>query len=98
MIGEARPKQGLFPLAKTASTIQYGYSKSGTHARVFSRTLAHWNSKNEIRRTNRRRRYVEQIWREVQRTQKKRSHEGLTIAQAYRPPEVATPRISRLIT
>ena len=32
-----------------ASTIQYGYMKCGTHARVFSQTLAHWNSKNEVR-------------------------------------------------
>ena len=30
-------------------TIQYGYRKLGTHARVFSQTLAHGNSKNEIR-------------------------------------------------
>ena len=31
------------------STIQYGYRKRGTHARVFSQTLAHGNRKNEIR-------------------------------------------------
>ena len=29
-------------------TIQYGYRTRGTHARVFSQTLAHGNSKNEI--------------------------------------------------
>ena len=34
---------------KKGSTIQYGYRKLGTHARVFSKTLAHGNSKNEIR-------------------------------------------------
>ena len=30
-------------------TMQYGYRKRGTHARVFSQTLTHGNSKNEIR-------------------------------------------------
>ena len=30
-------------------TIQYGYRKWGTRAQVFSQTLAHGNSKNEIR-------------------------------------------------
>ena len=29
--------------------MQYGYRTWGTHARVFSETLAHGNSKNEIR-------------------------------------------------
>ena len=33
---------------KKASTISYGYRKWGTQARVFSQTLAHGNSKNEI--------------------------------------------------
>ena len=33
---------------KRGSTIQYGYRKQGTHARVFSQTLTHGNSKNEI--------------------------------------------------
>ena len=28
-----------------------GYMKWGTHARVFSQALAHWNSQNEIRQT-----------------------------------------------
>ena len=32
---------------RKASTIQYGYKKCGTHARVFSQTLKHGNSKNE---------------------------------------------------
>ena len=34
---------------KRESTIQYGNRKRGTHARVFSQTLTHGNSKNEIR-------------------------------------------------
>ena len=38
---------------KTANTIQYGYLKLGTHARVFSQTLAHGNRKIEIRHRNR---------------------------------------------
>ena len=37
------------------STIQYGYRKRGTHARVFSQTLTHGYSKNEIRQWDRRR-------------------------------------------
>ena len=39
----------VFILEK-ASSIQYGYRESGTHALVFSRTLAHGNSNIEIRR------------------------------------------------
>ena len=31
----------LFRLAKNEGTIQYGYRTWGTHARVFSQTLAH---------------------------------------------------------
>ena len=42
--------------AKEEGTIQYGYSKLETHARVFSQTLGHGNSKNEIRQRNRIRR------------------------------------------
>ena len=33
-------------------TIQYGYRKCGTHARVLSQTLLHGNNKNEIRQRN----------------------------------------------
>ena len=44
---------------KWGSTIQYGYRKRGTHTRVFSQTLTHGNSKNEIRQWNRRRRTEE---------------------------------------
>ena len=45
----------LFRLAKKEGTIQYGYRTWGTHARVSSQTLAHGNSKDEIRQRNRRR-------------------------------------------
>ena len=38
-----------FTERKKEGTIQYGYRKWGTHARVFSQTLTHGNSKNEIR-------------------------------------------------
>ena len=38
----------VFILGK-ASSIQYGYRKCGTYARVSSQTLAHGNSKIEIR-------------------------------------------------
>ena len=44
---------------KWGSTIQYGYNKRGTHTRVFSQTLTHGNSKNEIRQWDRRRRTEE---------------------------------------
>ena len=53
MVGEASD-QGLFRHAKKASTIQYGYRECGTQAHVFSETLVHGNSKNEIRQRNRR--------------------------------------------
>ena len=33
-------------------TIQHSDRKCGTHARVFSQTLLHGNSKNEIRQRN----------------------------------------------
>ena len=39
----------LLRIAKKEGTIQYGYRTLGTHARVFSQTLAHGNNKNEIR-------------------------------------------------
>ena len=52
-----------------ASYIQYGCRKRGTHARVFSRTLAHGNSKIEIRQLKmkgKKARRNEWIWREAQ--------------------------------
>ena len=45
----------LFRLAKNERTIQHGYGTWGTHARVFSQTLVHGNSNNEIRQRNRQR-------------------------------------------
>ena len=47
------PSYRLFRLAKKGRTIQYGYRTWGTHARVFSQTLMHGNSKNEIRQWDR---------------------------------------------
>ena len=41
-------------LQKKASTLEYGYMKCRTHARVFSQTLAHEDSKVEIRHRGRR--------------------------------------------
>ena len=42
-----RPKRSRF--AKRGGTIQYGYTKLGTHARVFIQTLTPGNIKNETR-------------------------------------------------
>ena len=55
MTGEASAKARLFRLAEKASTIQCGYKKWGTRARVFSQTLANENNKNQIRKINGRR-------------------------------------------
>ena len=41
--------------AKKASSIQYGYRKCETHARVLTQTLARGSSKNYRRQRNRRR-------------------------------------------
>ena len=54
-----QPKQTISPREKKEGTIQYGNRTWGTHARVFSQTLAHGNSKNEIRQRDRRRRLEE---------------------------------------
>ena len=37
----------IMSLLEKMGSIRYGYRKLGTHARVFSQTLAHGNSKNE---------------------------------------------------
>ena len=58
---------------KRASSIQYGYRKWGSRARVFSQSLAHGNNKIEVRQWNR---GGEWMWKEVQRTRKKRSLVG----------------------
>ena len=66
-------KQQPFCLPERASTSQYGYRKCGTHARVFSHTLAPENSRNEIRQ-----RHIEEGKKrvvnadEVQQTHKKK--------------------------
>ena len=39
--------------AKKENTIAYGYRKCGTHARVFSQSFPHGNSKNKIRQMHR---------------------------------------------
>ena len=70
----------LFHLAKKEGTIQYGYRTWGTHARVFSQTLAHGNSKNEIRQRNRRRHKEER--REYGKKQSE--HEKKDVPTAYR--------------
>ena len=58
----------VFILEK-ASSIRYGYRKCWTHARVFSRTLAHGDSKIEIRQLKKKwkkARRKEWIWNEAQ--------------------------------
>ena len=49
MIGEASAKAKTISRRKKSKTIQYGNTKLETHARLFSQTLAHGKSKNEIR-------------------------------------------------
>ena len=53
---------------------QYGYRKWGTHARVFSQTLANWNSNNKIRERNKR---GVKMKRSKAGTKEKRNHYGL---------------------
>ena len=43
----------IFCRVNRTSSIQYGNRKCGPHARVFSQTLAHRDSKNKIRHRNR---------------------------------------------
>ena len=50
-----QPKQGPFRLAKKEGTIQFGYRKCLTYARVFSQTLAYGNSKNDLRKEEKKR-------------------------------------------
>ena len=54
LIGEASAKSRTIASTEKASTIQiqYGYGKRGSHARGFSQTLVHGNSKNEIQQKN----------------------------------------------
>ena len=59
--------------------------------RVFFPTLAHRNSKNEIRHKKMGRRWEEWISKEVQQAEKKMSHD-LTVDRASRPPEWLLPK------
>ena len=49
LIGESSAKARTISTGEKEGTIQHGWIKWGTHARVFSETLAHGNIKNEIR-------------------------------------------------
>ena len=49
VIREALAKARIISPCEKTHTIQSGYRKCGTHARVFSQTHTHGNSKNEIR-------------------------------------------------
>ena len=55
LTGEASTKASTISPSEKESTIQYGNRKCRTHALMFTQTLEHGNSKNEIRQTNRRR-------------------------------------------
>ena len=62
---------------KWESTIQYGYRKLGTRARVFSQTLTHGNSKIEIRQWDHRR--DAWVWKKsTAGTNKKKSRRPIT--------------------
>ena len=60
---------------KKTLSIQYGYGKCGTHARVLSQTLAHDNSMNEIRESHKKR-------REARRDEKRGECNGKKIKNA----------------
>ena len=76
------------PKRERGNTIQYGNYKLGTHARVFSQTLALGNSKKEKRQRNRKNVIREAlVWNEVKRARKKKVRKFLAIARAF----IATP-------
>ena len=67
--------------------------KCVTHARAFSRTLAHGNSKNEPKKAeNERKKKRVNVERSTAATTK-RSPDGLTIFRAYSPPGSILPEI-----
>ena len=66
------------PCRKTKSTIQCGYRKCGTHARVVSRTLAHGNSKNEIKQRDEEGDKRGMSMERSKSDTKERSHDGLS--------------------
>ena len=70
----------------------YGSKKCGTHARVFSQTLEHGNSKHETNGTKEGKK-TEVSMDKSKEVTKRKSPNDQTIAQAYRPLEVATPQI-----
>ena len=74
-------------------TIQYGYSKWGTHARVFLQTLSHGNRKNEIRQRKRNIRRDAWAWKEVKRARKMKSKRprALDYSSSLSSPGVSTP-------
>ena len=78
LTGEASAQANTISPREKSSIFQHGYRKCVTHARVFSRALAHGYSNNEIRQTKER-----NIWKQVKRARKKKSP---TVARAYRPP------------
>ena len=65
----------------------------GTHAHMYSRTLAHLNSKLEIKQKKRGGRQGEKSENEKKYSwhEKNRSPDGPAVARAYHPPGVATP-------
>ena len=85
MKGEASGKARTFRLARKAITIQYGYRKCGTHARVFSQTLEHGDSKNDIRQRKKKEceKRVTSMDKADTEIGHKKNSDGLTIVQAY---------------
>ena len=85
----------ISPREKSEYHSLYGHRKCGTPARVFSQAIAYGNGKNEKKGKD----TVEgtkkgvNMWKHS-RHEKKTSPDGLAIARAYRPTEVATPRSS----
>ena len=71
----------LHQLEKRGSSIQYGYRKRGTHARLFSLTPTHGNSKNEIRTIKQTKtvRREGRLWNEVKRARKNKYRRPTTI-------------------
>ena len=82
--------------SRKASTIQYVCRKWGINARVFTQTLAHGNSRTEIRfkKTEEEDKQNRVKMERKTTAQKMRSTDGLTLPRAYRAPGVATLRSS----
>ena len=83
LISESSATTRPFRPAEKENTIEYGYRKCGTHARVFPQSFPHGNSKNKIRQMHRGRMSEEKSeygWKYV------------IVARGYRPLVVATPR------